>query len=160
MARLPVRKRPRARRGLSLLEVVVATLVLAAVAVPLFGLFESGIRTTHATIHEVQGAHLAAELAEQVETIPFDRLQAAVPSGERTFASHDGTLEDAAPLGPSGFAFHVAALPRGFSRSLKLIREETDLILAEVEVGWQVATLPRRRIQLRRYLGRDSLLPP
>jgi hypothetical protein len=143
-----------------MIEVVVATLVMAAVAIPLFGLFQSGIRTTHATIHEVQGVHLAAELAEQVETIPFDELGAAVPSGERRYSSQDGTLEDGVALGPAGFAFRVTPLPRGFSRRLRLVREEADLILAESEVGWSVGDLPVRQVLLRRYLARDGLLPP
>jgi hypothetical protein len=141
------------------MEVVVATLVMAAAAIPLFQLFQGGIRATRATIHEIQGTHLAAEIAEQVETIPFDILERLAPSGSRTLASQQGTLSDGLSLDGSNYSFHLSPLPGGFERKLILTRTQRDLILAEANVSWKRGSLPARTILFRRFLARDSLFP-
>lgn len=150
-------RRPRA--GLSLIEVVVATMVMATVAVPLFQLFQGGLRSTHATIHEVLGTHLAAELAEQLEAVPFDELAATLDGDEARFTSTDGNLEDGAPVGASPYTFHLSPLPPGFSRQLQLTRARPGLMMARVTVAWKVGTLPARTLEVPRALVRDSLLP-
>lgn len=149
------------------MEVVVATLFMSAVAIPLFELMEGGFRSTRATIHEVRGTHLAAEIAEQVETLPFEVLAELVPTGTVTLHSHEGEgtglregeLVDGARLPGPGFSFHLSPLPQEFRRNLQLTRSEPDLILAQAEVSWGSARLPSRRILLRRALTRDSLIP-
>lgn len=153
---LPLRRR---RRGLSLIEVVVATMVMATVAIPLFQLFQGGLRSTHATIQEVLGTHLAAELTEQLEIVPFDELAAALDGDEGRWTSADGDLEDGAPIGDSPYAFHLSPLPPGFSRQLLITRSRPDVLQARVQVTWKVGTLPGRTLELPRALVRDSLVP-
>lgn len=152
-------RRPPRRAGLGLIEVVVATMVLAAVAIPLFTLFRTGVRATHATIHEILATHLAAELAEQLETVPFDELAADLGGDERVYDSDAGELVDGGAIGETSYAFHVSPLPPGFARQVTLRRAAPTLIYAAVEVTWRRPGGPPRTVELRRALTRDRLVP-
>ncbi len=59
------------RRGVSLLEVLVASIVMVALVLPLLVVFSGTIRTTEVSIQEVWAQHLATELMEQVKVLPF-----------------------------------------------------------------------------------------
>lgn len=148
------------RRGVSVLEVVVAVMVLATVSVPLLEIFQGGLRTTRATMREIAGTNLAAEVAEQLETVPFDVLLREVETGPRTWSSIDRTLEDGREVSPeSGWLFRLTAPPPGFTRELVAELVDLDLIHAEVRVTWIPRGRGPRTIRLRRALARDSLLP-
>lgn len=59
------------RQGLSLIEVLVASIVMVALVLPLLMVFSGTIRTTEVSIQEVWAQHLATELMEQVKVMPF-----------------------------------------------------------------------------------------
>ncbi len=54
------------RRGFNLIEVLVAIAILAAVFVPVFSLFQSGVRTTKYTEDRLRALHIALQ---QIETL-------------------------------------------------------------------------------------------
>jgi hypothetical protein len=148
------------RSGLSLVEVLVAALVLAVVAIPLLDLFRSGIHETRAGLDEVLAANLAAELGEQLETLPFASLAQATGPLRRRYSSADASLVPSGPIaGASGDVFRCSPLPHGFSRSVSLQRLAADVLLAEVLVEWSPGGVRPRRMLVRRCLTRDSLLP-
>ena len=148
------------RRGMTIIEVLVAAMIMAAVAVPLLGLFQGGVRTTKATIQEVVGANLAAEMAEQVVTVPFAKVAKLVPyaGDEHTFMSTDGSLADGLQF-TEEYGFHLATLPRGFARALNCRRLSDDIIILSSLVEWSVADRRIRKIVVKKCLVRDSLLP-
>lgn len=146
----PVARRPR-RSGLNLVEVLVASALLGLIAVPLFDLFGSGLRTTHATIGEIRAANLAAELAEQLEALPFEALQDFTRDETRTLGAPSAPLRDGLPIS-SGFAFRLAPLPKGFTRELRLEPSSGGWIRARVEVRWTTARLRPRKVVLVRAL--------
>lgn len=148
------------RRGLTLLEVLVASVLLLSFSLPLLELFGGGIRTTRSTIQEVMGAHLAAEIAEQTEILPFDVALAAAreATGSRlpTFAVESGARVSAL----SDFRYELSPLPAGFARGVIFRELDPETVLVSVEVSWMASDARNRQIVLRRCLTRDSLIPP
>ena len=145
---------------MSIVEVLVAAMIMAAVAVPLLGLFQGGIRTTKATIQEVVGANLAAEMAEQVSTVPFLDIATIIPNvgDEQTFMTADSTLADKAPFA-GNYSFHLSPLPKGFDRALNCRRLCADILIISALVEWTVASKRVRKVMVKKCLVRDSLLP-
>ena len=148
------------KRGMSIVEVLVAAMIMAAVAIPLLGLFQGGVRTTKATIQEVVGANLAAEMAEQVSTVPFLDISTIVPNvgDEQTFMTTDTTLGDNLRFARN-YNFHLSPLPQGFDRALNCRRLSEDILVISTLVEWSVADKRQRKVIVKKCLVRDSLLP-
>lgn len=147
------------RRGLSILEVAVAALVMGVVLIPLMGLMQGGVRTTRASLDEVRGANLAAELAEQLETLPFEVVLAACAGEGRELDSEAGQLADRRRLASTHpQRLHLSPLPTGYRRRLVLERLEDDLVLTRIHVAWPRAGAPdaTRQVELRRVIARDA----
>lgn len=148
------------RAGMTILEVVIASMVLAVIAIPLIEVFQGGMRATRATVQEILGANLAAELAEQIEIVPYEVLRAEVKGSDRFYSSQAGTLENRAPIAETrNWFFRVSPLPAGFHRSLSLRPSPPEALLAEVRVGWSVGGKRDRDIVIRRMIVRDTILP-
>lgn len=146
------------RRGMSILEILVATMVMAVVAIPLMELYQQGVRTTRSSIYEVVGANLAAEVAEQLETLPHPSLVSCCGGADRLLASRNGTFADGTPVDGS-YSFRLSPLPRGYERSLRLEVVADDVVVADVQVDWSVGGERERHITMRRALVRDEVSP-
>ena len=59
------------RRGVSFVEILVASVVLVALVFPLLVVFSSTLKTTEVSIQEVWAQHLATELMEQLKVLPY-----------------------------------------------------------------------------------------
>jgi hypothetical protein len=59
------------KRGLSLVQVLVASAVLVVSLLPLFTLFSSSVRTTEVSLDELRAALLAEELISQIRLLSF-----------------------------------------------------------------------------------------
>ncbi len=135
-----------------------AALVLAAIAIPLLEVLQGGLRVTRATVHELVGTHLAAELIEQVETWPFPVLEALSKGGEASVTSASGVLVDGAPAGPGPLCYRLSPLPIGFERSLSLHLTAPDLVAVEAKISWPLSPTLRRDLVLRRMVADDRPL--
>lgn len=62
----------RRRRGLSLVQVLVASAVLVVALLPLFTLLSSSVRTAEVSLDELRAAYLADELMTQVRLLAFE----------------------------------------------------------------------------------------
>lgn len=148
------------RRAMTILEVVIASMVLAVIAVPLIEVFQGGMRATRATVQEIQGANLAAELAEQIEIVPYEVLKDEIKGSDRFYSSQGGSLDNRSPISElRHWHFRVSPMPAGFHRSLSLRPVAPGTLLAEARVGWTVGGARERDIVIRRMVVRDSILP-
>lgn len=154
--------KPVGKNGLSLLEILVASVLMLGCSLPLLELLGVGFRTTRSTIQEVVGSNLATEIAEQVEILPFEVARAvaayeiAHPSSRR---SREG-LEDGQRLAGGDLRFHLSPLPRNFSRGITFVEIDRSTVIASIRVSWTFDGTRSREILLRRCLVRDSLRPP
>ena len=139
------------RRGLNLVEVLVASILLGLVAIPLFDVFGNSLRTTHATINEVLAANFAAEMADQLETVPFSVINEFVGKQGRNLNSKEGTLKPGTKIG-ANYRFLLARAPENFQRKIFLERVQSDWIRAKIEVQWTTAKLRPRSVTLVRAL--------
>jgi len=145
------------KRGLSLVEILVASLIMAAIVVPLLDLFKSGIETTKATIKEIQGANLAAELSEQLDAIPFASLMKLCASGTTLFSSSDNTLIDRAPIDTeAGYYFNLSPLLKDFQRVIELEIINSEYIIVHTRVTWKVNKKRDRTILIKRCAANDG----
>ena len=145
---------------MSILEVLIAAIIMALIAIPLLTMFQGGVRTTKATIKEVVGANLVAELSEQITAIPFATVESQIPGGSDgcVLKSEDGSLADGKALN-GRFAFHLSSLPEGYSRELELKRVGDDYLLAKCSITWRVNEERDRKIVVKKCVVRDSPLP-
>jgi len=149
----------RLRSGISLVEILVASFIMAAIVIPLLSLFQSGIETTKATIREVQGANLAAEISEQLDAIPFKCLKKLCSAGTTLFSSTDDSLSDMTPIDANnGYYFHVSPLLSGFERSVDLNILESDIIIISTTVSWKVNSKRDRTILVKRCSADDGIV--
>lgn len=100
----------RAYRGFSLLEVLVATLVMAIVVTPLFSTLQSGHQQSARILEETLAANAGTSLLEALGAVPFDRLP-EIP--EDTPESALGTH-----FGDPGNVPVVPPPPPGFTRAV------------------------------------------
>lgn len=120
------------RRGLSLLEVLLATAILGFALLTLVGVFSSGLKLARQSREASAAASLARSCLERIEDLGFDRL----PPGNRTFTGQ-------APTG----AFPPLPYPRqevdGHSYTVNVTLSEAGLYLKEVhvQVGWGEGSL-------------------
>jgi len=146
---------------MSIVEVLVASIILAAVAVPLLTVFTGGLKMSKASIDEVTGANLAAEIAEQFELVPFSLLETITGGGVASYASADGTLQDGTPLAAgSPWKLRVAALPMGFTRKVTLQQAVAGVVLVSVDVVWEPAEGRTRTLTVKRLVVDHSALSP
>lgn len=116
------------RRGLSLVEILIAVGLLAALMTPVLLTFGSGTRGIQMTAEEFTAHNAALELIEQLAATPF----ALIPVG--TF--NDAQLRDGLPMGPGHpLAFRLSAVP-GLERALdiKEIRSGAQVRFKRLEV--------------------------
>ncbi len=60
------------RRGLSLIQVLVASAVLVVALLPLFTMFSSSVRTTEVSLDELRAAYLAEEAMDQLKALAYE----------------------------------------------------------------------------------------
>lgn len=145
------------RKGLSLVEILVASLIMAAIVVPLLDLFRSGIETTKATIKEIQGANLAAELSEQLDAIPYSSIVKLCATGTTLFTSSDNTLIDRGPIdAQAGYYFNLSPLLSGFERVVELEVINSEYVIVHVRVTWKVNKKRDRTILIKRCAANDG----
>lgn len=63
------------RRGASLAELVVATLVLGAALIPIYSIFTNSSKTAGASKYAYLAAQVARETIEELRQVPFDKLE-------------------------------------------------------------------------------------
>lgn len=140
-----------ARTGFSILEGLVATVVLTMAALSLLGLFQGGVRRAEAGADEVVAGHLLAELGEEMAAAPAATLAEACAGEGLTLDSDAGTLEDGARLG-AGWELRLSPLPVGYRRELRLRRGAPDLVQVEATVRWRTAGNRRPSLVARRLV--------
>jgi len=59
------------RRGLSFIEVLVASTIMVVTLVPLFLVFSQGVRTGQVSIDEIRANLLAQEIVDQIAVMPY-----------------------------------------------------------------------------------------
>jgi type II secretory pathway pseudopilin PulG len=106
---------PASRRGISLVEILVAVGLLAAIMTPVMYTFSAGNRGMQITHEELQAHNAAIELMEQILSAPLQ----LIPEGNY---GHAG-LKDLLPLGAgSPLRLHLSEIP-DIQRELRI----TDL---------------------------------
>ena len=121
------------RRGVGLVEVVIATLVLASALVVVFQALGVGVRGTEQVGEELTGAQACSDLLDLVASVPANRLTAT-----------PGALPPDALAGPLGVPLERVLLPQGFAASVEIanLPDTTDGIAAgrlrrvKVTVTW------------------------
>lgn len=63
------------RRGATVAELVIATLILGAALVPIYSIFTSSGKAAGASKLAYMSAQVAREMIEELRTIPFDKLE-------------------------------------------------------------------------------------
>ena len=104
-------QRPRAERGFSLVEVVLALGIVGFALVALFGMLPFGLNVFRQAIDKTVGAQIAQEMTNMVQRTPFGSLSglgsarsAEVPGTTATFYYYDveGTLLGTVPSATGG----------------------------------------------------------
>ncbi len=102
------------RRGLSLIEILVALAVMTLALGPMITLLSSSNRVSNASIYEVMAVHYAAELAEQLQ---------------RFAGRYDDILTDARiRSGNGGLTLDALLMDPGFTTELETIHDETKAV--------------------------------
>lgn len=140
--------------GLSLVEVLIAVGLLAALMTPVILTFSSGARGIQMTSEEFVAHNAALELIEQLAATPF----ALIPTGK--FA--DSQLKDGLPMGPSNpLSFRISQVP-GIERFLEIkeIRSGSQVRFKKIEV--RITLLDRfgkpngRTIELKTLVANET----
>ena len=122
-------------RGLSLVEIVIAVGLLAALLTPVLFTFGAGTRGIQMTQEEFVAHNAALELLEQLSATPF----ALLPIG----AFADAQLKDGLPLGPSSpLKFHITAQP-GLQRTLEVKEIKSGAVVRFKKIEVRIALLDR-----------------
>ena len=77
-------------RGMTLLEVLVAAVVLGIIAVGLFTAFGVGTRLTAGAREQVKAVNLAREKMQELQAVPYDDLNTGVTGKEEFVPSVSG----------------------------------------------------------------------
>ena len=117
--------------GTSLVEVMVAVVVLALAIIPMVGMFEAGLRAATTSGDYDAARALANAKLEEARALPYDRPDGAA----------DSAVELYAPLGPpdgaeGGLAYSVRTAFVDGELSRPAGSPETGQMLVEVEVRW------------------------
>ncbi|HHW40737.1 MAG TPA: prepilin-type N-terminal cleavage/methylation domain-containing protein [Syntrophomonadaceae bacterium] len=81
------------KSGMSLIEVMVALVILGLTSAALMGLFLAGSRNTVVARHDVEAANVAQEILEQVKAIPEDQLGTAQSGTATTIQLETGASD-------------------------------------------------------------------
>lgn len=153
----PPGRAPWHRRGLSLVQVLVASAILVVGLLPLFTLLSSSVRTTEVSLEEVRASLLAEELIEQLRFLAFQPGFEHIPDRPRGIRPPYGSW---VPVHDPASEYHQlgAALPEpGEESSVRVPVQGWSLLGAPLcqEVG--PSPDPRVASRSRLYL---SPLPP
>jgi prepilin-type N-terminal cleavage/methylation domain-containing protein len=105
--------------GYSLVEVLVAMVVLTVAIVPMVGMFDAAIRTANASGDYDEARTCAVQKLEQAKSLPYEAVEGGL---------QNGVCE------PSGFAYEMAARPVG--TDLGDGSGEEGLLMVTVTVDW------------------------
>lgn len=134
------------RDGFNLVEVLVASAILAAVFLPLFGVFQSGVRTTKSTEDRLRAMTIAQE---QVQTVRH----------AATINRHSSEVVVRGHLLTSGFAPYVVDGRYTVTTEIDpdyLVSsgaQEATVILIRVRVDWKLVD-KARSLTLESFLDR------
>jgi prepilin-type N-terminal cleavage/methylation domain-containing protein len=131
--------------GFSLLEVLIAALILGLVAVPLFMSLQTGHQGTERIIEESLAASLGASLLEKLSQVPFSKLP-LIPEEKA-----DSELGKVFPAADKAYAPVIEPYPGEYRRlvTIESVAQRTDdpadpanspwgnLKLIRVRVEWQ-----------------------
>ena len=116
------------RRAASLVEVLIASIVMLALVLPLLVVFSSTIRMTEVSIQEVWAQHLASEVMEQLEVLPLS-------------VGYEWLFDRPFPNPPPEYPNYLSMAPDGELACLGMVfpREHRFALNQEVELstdGW------------------------
>lgn len=132
-------------RGFSLLEVLVATVILAVVVTPLFTSLQSGHQQSARILEETLASNAGTSMLEALAAVPFERLP-DVPedTAEAALATRFGNPGDVpvVPPPPAGFA-RTVTVQYLFKRSLDPAQNSRwgNQKLLTVKVSWKPDSL-------------------
>jgi len=105
--------------GYSLVEVMVAIVVLTVAVVPMVGMFEAAIRAANASGDYDKARTCAVQKLEQVKSLPYEAVEGGLQGGACT---------------PSGFGYTIAA--QSIGTDLGDGSGEEGLSMITVTVAW------------------------
>lgn len=144
-------KRPATQAGFTLVEVLIAALVIGLGLVPLVWFISVSHHATRLTIDEVMASNLATELLEAVQALPFDlvgQMDATTPGDP--YAGdivRDGVVQTQLleqtfrPAIGAGFLLKIPEFPKGWHANLIIRRVPTTLerpLPADLSAGLRV----------------------
>jgi prepilin-type N-terminal cleavage/methylation domain-containing protein len=105
--------------GYSLVEVLVAMVVLTVAIVPMVGMFDAAIRAANASGAYDEARSCAVQKLEQAKSLPYETVEGGLPGGA---------------CEPSGFGYEVAVRP--IDTDLGEGSGDEGLAVVTVTVGW------------------------
>jgi prepilin-type N-terminal cleavage/methylation domain-containing protein len=106
--------------GYSLVEVMVAIVVLAVAVVPMVGMFEAAIQAANASGDYDKARTCAVQKLEQVKSLPYEAVEEGLQGGV---------------CAPSGFGYTITAQPIGTDLSDESGEEGLSRITVTVDWG-------------------------
>jgi type IV pilus assembly protein PilV len=134
MIKLPSRLVPRARqRGMSLIEILVAIVVLSIGLLGLAGLQLKGIQVNQGSVYRWQAALLAEDIADRMRA---DRSNAANKAYTLSSATTGGTGTSGTAQAISDWLQRVTALPGGKATILDPVVTPTGEVQIGITIVW------------------------
>lgn len=109
----------RRESGYSLVELMVAIVVLTVAVLPMVGMFDAGLRAATASGDYDAARACAGQRLEQARSLPYETVAAGLPGGV---------------CEPSGFAYRVRT--ESVDRRLQVVSEDRGLTKVTVTVEW------------------------
>ena len=147
-----VSRRLRDQSGYSLIEVLVAILLLSIAIIPMVGMFDAGLRAASTSGNYDKVRALANMKLEEAKSLPYAMVRDNFPSGTGAPSGGSDSITSNALTAPSGFpsslkytvrkqylkTFNSNASSQGFTGSGD--STDTKLIKVTVTVGWDGAS--------------------
>lgn len=138
------------RRGITLVEILVAVCILSMGIVPIFFMMTSTRQMTKAGIQELQAMSLGSSMIEGLNRIPAHEFQQLVPD----FAApvSDAEFKKSVPASFSLPALGVPECPPGFQRNVRLELKSAPNLPAQrftdpwgriIEISVEIKSAPR-----------------
>lgn len=89
------------KRGVSLVELMIASVILALIMLPVFLAFSSGNRNLKITSAEFMAHTAALELMEQIVSLPYDKIPLGVFNNDK--------IQKGKYMGNSGVTFNITS---------------------------------------------------